>query len=79
LFTSGQDVRLKNAFLQAGNVYRITASLPPNGASPQYRIRNENEKFERMAAEADLELVSAPQSSEGDASIEKLFGRHQAT
>jgi hypothetical protein len=79
LFTSGQAVRLKNAVLLSGNVYLITASLPPNGASPQYRIRNDNEKFERMASEADLELVSLSPRSEGDASIEQLFGNQQAT
>jgi len=75
LFTTGQSVRLKNAVLLAGNVYRITASLPPTGASPQYRIRNENETFERMASEADLELVAASPRREESSSIEKHFGR----
>ena len=79
LFSSGQTVRLKNAVLLSGNVYLITASLPPNGGSPQYRIRNDNEKFERMASEAELELVSAPPRSAGDASVEKLFAPHQPT
>lgn len=75
LFSTGQSVRLKNAVLLAGAVYRITASLPPSGASPQYRIRNENETFERMASEADLELVTVSLGREGDTTVERHFGR----
>ena len=72
-FRSGQSVRLKNAILTSGKVYLITARLPTNGASPQYRIRNSEENFERMACEADLELLS-PSPSRADAAIEELFG-----
>ena len=78
-FTNGQSVRLKNAMLASGNVYLITASLPTNGASPQYRIRNSGEKFERMACEADLELLSPLPHESGDAAIEDLFGGSRMT
>ena len=78
-FTNGQSVRLKNAMLVSGNVYLITASLPTNGASPQYRIRNSSEKFERMACEADLELLSLLPHERGDDAVEKLFGGGRMT
>ena len=72
-FTNGQSVRLKNAILTTGNIYLITASLPTNGVSPQYRIRSSKESFERMACEADLELLTLAPLSGGDAAIERLF------
>ena len=73
-FRHGQSVRLKNTVVSSGHVYLITASLPTNGASPQYRIRNSEENFERMASEADLELFSPPSRDAGEAAIDKLFG-----
>jgi hypothetical protein len=79
LFIKGQAVRIKNPEMPSGNVYLITASLPSSGGSPQYRIRNDDEKFERVAAEAELELVSPSLRRHGDASVESLFGRRQAT
>ena len=72
-FAEGQTVRLKNAFIASGNVYAITASLPPLGVSPQYRIRSAGETFERMATEAELELVSAPAPDRRQRSAERLF------
>jgi hypothetical protein len=63
LFSLGQAVRLKGGVWPSGNVYLITARLPPSGGSPQYRIRNDDEKFERMAMQANLELVSPPTSA----------------
>jgi len=59
-FSLGQEVRLTGGFRTSGNVYVVTAILPPIEGSPQYHIRNEAEKFERMAAQANLEPVSAP-------------------
>jgi hypothetical protein len=73
LFHNGQAVRFKNTMLSAGGVYQIVASLPPLGATPQYRIRSENEKFERMASESDIELAGDPPLSEGGARAAKLF------
>jgi len=60
LFKVGQSVRLKNGFERpprAADVYRITDKLPPSGGSPQYRIRSDNERHERMATEDSLEAV----------------------
>jgi hypothetical protein len=76
-FAIGQAVRLKGGFLRSGNTFFVTATLPPIGDSPQYRIRNDTEKFERMATQADLEPVIAPTGSQSDSLIEKSFGRSQ--
>jgi len=71
LFTVGQAVRLKSGFVRSGNIYLITAKLPPSGDLPQYRLRNDNEKFERMATQADLEPVSTSPRVEDDPLTEK--------
>ena len=62
-FELGQTVRLTGGLWPSGNVYRITAMLPPVGDSPQYRIRNEAEKFDRMAPQSALELANAGDDS----------------
>ena len=57
-FAVGQAVRLKSGFLPSGIDCVIVARLPPVGDSPQYRVRSEAEKFERMATQADLEPLA---------------------
>jgi|ERR1700722_18869242 hypothetical protein len=74
LYANGQSVRLKNGYMSVGNVYRIIASLPPNGDTPQYRIRNEAEKFERMALQSDLEAIATTPPVKGETSTESIFG-----
>lgn len=68
LYTVGQAVRLRGSFtqrLQPAGVYRITGMLPPEGASPQYRIRNDDERHERVATQDSLEPVhSVPDDAE---------------
>jgi hypothetical protein len=61
LFTTGQIVRLKGGFglqSQSADTYRITATLPPRGDSQQYRIRNDDEHYERVATQDSLESVN---------------------
>jgi hypothetical protein len=70
LFRVGETVRLKGPFLRDGDIFLITASLPPSGESPQYRIRNDNEKFERMARETELEAISEFPSGNGESLIQ---------
>lgn len=56
-FKVGQTVTLSPGFgyvRDAGAPYKITALLPSNGAHYQYRIRNNDEQFERVAAENEL-------------------------
>lgn len=60
-FTVGQLVRMNGGFGALPSVtetYRITAVLPPaRENSPQYRIRNETERYERMTTEDNLEEI----------------------
>lgn len=68
LFAVGQLVRLKGGFgtpVLPADIYHITATLPPRGDSPQYRIRNDDERHERVTTQDSLELVGAPLPGEG--------------
>lgn len=58
-FRIGQAVTLAPGFgyaRGAGASYQIVALLPSNGAHYQYRIKNNEERFERVAAENELTL-----------------------
>lgn len=74
LYAVGQSVRLKGGLFQrvkATAIYHITGTLPPRGESPQYRIRNDDERHERVAIQEDLEpldfhsAAQAPLGAEG--------------
>jgi len=69
-FRLGQAVRLKGGVLRSSEVFIITARLPMNGDSPQYRIRTDNERFERMAIESELEAVNPSPRADGGAFTE---------
>jgi hypothetical protein len=75
LFVVGQAVRFKGGFglkASATDIYRVTRTLPPRGNSPQYRIRNEEERHERVTSQEDLEGIP---TTSGEASlIERTFG-----
>ena len=46
-FAIGQSVKLKGTIgmsLQTGHMFRVTGRMPPRDSSPQYRIRNEEER-----------------------------------
>ena len=65
-FAIGQSVILKGTIgmsLQTGHMFRVTGRMPPRDNSPQYRIRNEEERHERVAAENNLEEVNIGPSS----------------
>lgn len=72
-FTVGQTVRMNNRFglsPATAETYRITAILPVReDNSPQYRIRNDDERHERVATEDSLEEITA-QPAPGDAAPE---------
>ncbi|MEP9374277.1 hypothetical protein [Mesorhizobium sp. KR1-2] len=62
-FAIGQSVHLKNRFNQSdttAGTYRIIATLPERDNSPQYRIRNDGERHERVTTENTLVLVDTP-------------------
>jgi len=76
LFAVGQSVKLKGGFPRpalAGDIYRITGTLPPRGDSLQYRIRNDDERHERVTTEDSLEPVDISQSGSGATLIERTF------
>jgi hypothetical protein len=60
---------------QIAGIYRITGTLPPRGELPQYRIRNDSERHERVATQDNLEPVNISSGSEGATLIERTFGR----
>ena len=74
LFAVGQAVRLKGGFGRSPYIYHITGTLPPSGDLPQYRIRNVDEHYERVATEDQLELPPASRGGAGAALIERTFG-----
>ena len=81
-FTVGQAVRLKGGFARlalAADIYRITGTLPSRGDSLQYRIRNDDERHERVTTEDSLEPVDMSQTGDGATLIERTFGRGQGT
>ncbi|TKT69104.1 hypothetical protein [Aquamicrobium sp. LC103] len=79
-FKVGQVVRLKRwngMSIDAADTYQITATLPPRDNSPQYRIRSESERHERVAAQDSLELTK---TSKGNSTlIERTFSGGQRT
>ncbi len=59
-FAVGQLVRLRVRYgmpATVSDVFSITATLPERENSPQYRIRNEEERYERVTTEASLEEI----------------------
>jgi len=83
LFAIGQTVRLKTGFATAlppSRVFHITATLPPKVNSPQYRIRNDEERHERVAIQDDLEPVDMSSAgNEAMTLMERTFGHGQGT
>ncbi|RRH86911.1 hypothetical protein EH240_36605 [Mesorhizobium tamadayense] len=81
-FAVGQAVRLKSGFGRPalpGDVYHITGTLPPRGDSPQYRIRNDDERHERVTTQDSLEPVGMWPAGDGETLIERTFGHGQGT
>lgn len=77
LFSIGHAVRLRDGFgrlSQHAEIYRVTGTLPPQGGSLQYRIRNDDERHERMTTQDSLEPVDISQSRSGAALIKRTFG-----
>jgi hypothetical protein len=78
LFTVGQVVRVKSGFdrlSQSENIYRITGTLPPKGDSPQYRIRNDEERYERVTTQDNLEPMRVSPGGESATLIDRTFGQ----
>jgi hypothetical protein len=82
LYAVGQAVRLRGrlgSFTEGGEIYHITGTLPPKGGSPQYRIRNDGERHERVTTQDSLELVQETSAGENAILLERTFGHGEGT
>jgi hypothetical protein len=69
-FVIGQSVRLKSGFGVSptmAETYHITGTLPARNNSPQYRVRNDDERHERVITEDSLEEFEASPAAQGSA------------
>jgi hypothetical protein len=60
LFAIGQTVRMKSRtglVQKTAELFEIKSRLPVKDGSPQYRIRSEQETYERVTTEDNLEPV----------------------
>ncbi len=75
LFAIGQSVRLKGFGkpFSPMDTYRITGILPPRENSPQYRIRNDDERHERVITQDSLEPVHVSPTRDGTKLNERTF------
>lgn len=61
-FSVGDQVRVistSGMWFKHGIDYRVTAALPPQAGKLQYRIKNEQEPFERVVSESQLAIAQA--------------------
>lgn len=68
----GQFVKM-NGLLGRSETYLITGTMPARNNSPQYRIRNDGERYERVATEDVLVLVE-PSAASHEGLIARTFG-----
>lgn len=76
-YAIGQAVHLSDGFgrpVPPAALYEITGTLPANGGAPQYRIRNNDERHERVAAQDALRPADMPATG-ASTLIERTFGR----
>lgn len=62
-FSVGDQVRVVSTsgmWFKHGIDYRVTAALPPQAGKLQYRIKNEQEPYERVVSESQLASAQAP-------------------
>ena len=61
-FQIGQNVYFTSRLtghMAANSTYQVVRLLPSDGADYQYRIKNPNEAFERVARESQLDHIAA--------------------
>ena len=81
-FAVGQTVRLKRRFgapSSGSETFRVTATLPFRDNSPQYRVRSDEERHERVTAQDDLEPVDTLPPGSDATLAERTFGNGQRT
>ncbi|RWM74851.1 MULTISPECIES: hypothetical protein [Mesorhizobium] len=63
LFAIGQTVRMKSRIglvQKTAELFQIKSKLPVKDGSPQYRIRSDEETYERVTTEDNLEVADNP-------------------
>ena len=60
-FHVGDTVLMRRSYLHAAasGIYHVTATLPPCDGQFQYRVRNDEERYERVVTQDRLEPVAA--------------------
>ncbi|MGF0538818.1 hypothetical protein ACQQ2Q_12540 [Agrobacterium sp. ES01] len=77
IFAIGETVRMKSSLpmkAEQSAVYQITAQLPVRENLPQYRVRSEDERHERVTTQDMLELVGRAKAKTGSNLMERTFG-----
>ena len=68
---------MKGSFPKTADIYHITARLPARGDELQYRIRNDDERHERVASQGNLEAIGSLPANGAETLIERTFGQGQ--
>lgn len=77
LFAVGDAVHMKSGFRQLADdkgIYRVTATMPARDGVPQYRIRNDEERYERVTTQEHLLPAVSVQPSSRTSLLERTFG-----
>lgn len=72
-YSIGQAVRMANrpgAIRTDGFDFTITGKMPAEGRKPQYRIRSDEERYERVVTE---DMIEAMLRRDAVDSVEKIF------
>lgn len=76
-FHVGDSVLVRRSFLHAAanGVYHVVATLPPSEGQFQYRVRNDEERYERVVAQDRLEAFTPSRSGKQETLIKRTFNR----
>jgi hypothetical protein len=77
VFHVGDAVVLRRSYLHAAaaGIYHVTATLPPSEGQFQYRVRNDEERYERVVSQDRMEAVAMPDTSKANTLIKRTFSR----
>lgn len=79
IFAVGEIVRIRGGLAKTAETYQVTARLPARGDELQYRIRNNDERHERVTTQGNLEAIGAEPASGAETLIERTFGLGHTT
>lgn len=76
LFAVGQNVQLKGkGTFSKTEIYQIKGILPPRGHSPQYRIQNHYENYQRVITQDQIESASSLPVNIETTFVEQTFSK----